>query len=75
MGLDLLVDYDIDKTIADNFESLRRAFRVTWSSHRCGVFGCGNTIICDGGMKPHRKVGVSICFVIYCDMHANTALH
>ena len=56
MGLSLVVDYCIDKTITDNFQLLRKGFRIAWSDHLCEVTGCSTSIISDGGMKPHRKV-------------------
>ena len=56
MGLSLVVDYCIDKTITDNFQLLRKGFRIAWSGHHCEVTGCSTSIISDGGMKPHRKV-------------------
>ena len=56
MGLSPIVDYCIDKTISENFQLLRRGFRINWSGHHCDVIGCGTAIISDGGMKPHRKV-------------------
>ena len=56
MGLGTAVDCNIDRTISENFQQLRKRFRIKWSDHKCEVVGCGTAIISDGGMKPHRKV-------------------
>ena len=56
--MELRVSADIDETINLCFEDLRSQFRNYWSKHKCDVFGCGRSIIGDGGMKPHRKVSV-----------------
>ena len=60
MGLELTVDYNVDKTISELFQEIRRGFRIYWSNHHCSTYGCGTTIICDGGMKPHRKVEINM---------------
>ena len=56
LGLNLPIDYDIDTTIKQHIQKLRKGFSVRWADHKCGDAGCWHTIIGDGDMKPHREV-------------------
>ena len=47
---------EIENAIMKNFNLLKTAFRRHWSDHKCQIKGCGEVLVCDGGMTPHRMV-------------------
>ena len=47
---------EIDTAILENLSTLKTKFRKIWSEHKCETKGCGEILVCDGGMTPHRMV-------------------
>ena len=46
---------DIDVTLGKNIEKIHAKIEEIWLSHQCSTPGCGSILVCDGGMKPHRR--------------------
>ena len=52
--------YDsIDRTLIENLDKIHAHIEKTWVSHRCEKPGCGSILVCDGGMKPQRRICAS----------------
>ena len=55
--IDLSIPRSLDEAIMSNKSNLHEKFRTIWTqNHRCDTPGCGNIIVMDGGLKPHRKL-------------------
>ena len=50
-----IIEKDLDQTILKHKEKFQEAFRERWTTkHECEKEGCGEALIIDGGLKPHR---------------------
>ena len=58
-GYELKLDgseFEVDNAILNNCNKYKTYFRNHWSKHKCEEKGCGEVLVCDGGMKPHRWI-------------------
>ena len=52
--------YDsIDRTLIENLDKIHAHIEKTWVFHCCEKPGCGSILVCDGGMKPQRRICAS----------------
>ena len=54
-GVEIEHNKSIDITLEKHLEKIHAKIEEIWLNHQCSTPGCGSILVCDGGMKPHRR--------------------